>query len=501
VANHYAFSITSGTNGTGTFPGEFGDEITVSSSNITCIALGAYLDAGAGAWTSDKIVNVWDSSTQTVVASVTLHPTDIGSGSVTQVGQYVFKSISPVTLAAGKTYVVAANGYGTDKYYGQVGSGNISEDGGGGAITFPSPTGFLNSTAGVYPNSSGGALYGSGSLQYSSGVSAGALTVSSLDSTGITLSVGSVSGGTTPYSYQWYSSNNPSGGFAAIPGATSSSCKAASTGAPLYAYCVVTDALSSTATSWGYENSVGSLGNLPFCVVPEPNMLNVVLVGDSRWTTGQNYDQTTLTNRLSQLLAPQSASVNNQAISGTSSQTWLLSSPSGHLSAMISALSAGVYTFCIKLGTNDAKASGNISGESTHLSATQYAANLASICSTLLGTAKFAGSTCVLFGPNIVVSGAGGGEWDDTSVSLLYQYTQQIAGVCNGRTIRKGFADAEFRRFAENMTLFSDGVHETVAGGTTMAESDARAIVAVLAPSDTMGGACTPVGCDFIKGL
>jgi hypothetical protein len=325
-----------------------------------------------------------------------------------------------------------------------------------------------------------------------SNLAAAAITVLSATSSGWTLQANSTLG-TAPKTYQWQSCATPDGTFTNVVGATGQSRLFVVTpgSMPLYVQCVVTDAYPTSVTSYGYASGAVYTGSpvLPFAVVPVADPYQVVLISDSTGTTGQNFDQTTFTSILTKGLAPSVVSVNNQSVSGTTVQGW----DGTRLTTMLAGLAAGKYLFAICLGVNDSKSAGNNGGELLHLSVTSWSTHVTSICSTILGYSGLSGSKIVLIGPGYVAVPTQYTQWDDASLTLLLGYCNAIPGLSNGSTILNGSTTQRFYAFAANQALFADGVHETTAGGTAMANEYATTIVKALAGA-TGGGTSNLIG-------
>jgi hypothetical protein len=345
-------------------------------------------------------------------------------------------------------------------------------------------TGVGTGTATITASSAG---YTSGTATVTvAALAAAAITVVSADSTGWTLQANST-GGAGGNTYQWQSSAFPDGTMANVAGATSQTrlFTVAAGAAPLFAQCIVTDSGAASVTSFGSAAGTVYTGSppMPFGVVPVSDPIKAVLISDSTRTTGQRYDQAMFTQLLTSAFAPATVTVNNQSISGTSVQGW----DGAILTSMIAALAAGKYIFGIGLGINDSKSAGVNAGEVAHLSASSYVTHIASICSTLLGTSKFAGSKIVLLGAGYVAAPTQYAQWDDASITLLLAYCNAIPGLCNGTTILSGSTTRRFYTYAASPTLLLDGVHETTAGGTVLAIEDATGFFQALTTTSSGG--------------
>jgi hypothetical protein len=101
---------------------------------ITVNALGVYNASGTGLITGPIDIEIYDLTTSSVVAGVTIF-----SGQYTPQGYDVFQAITPVTLAAGDQYEVDAVGFGTPDQNGNLNTGSSTGpilNNLGGAITF-----------------------------------------------------------------------------------------------------------------------------------------------------------------------------------------------------------------------------------------------------------------------------------------------------------------------------------------------------------------------------
>jgi hypothetical protein len=312
----------------------------------------------------------------------------------------------------------------------------------------------------------------------SSSLIAEAITVGAIVSSSTTLT-GNATGGTPPYTYQWLESTTNDGTFTNIStangpvtGATSQIAVIGSRtdGTPRYVYCQVTDAASHVVNSYGYTTSAVWTGSpiLPYAVVPTPKEFNVVLIGDSTWTTGFNFAQSTLQTLLdNQYLPGAVGSIINGAFSGSTSTSWL---PGGTpYIDLIAMLTGGtVYQFCISLGVNDAQAP-------TPVATNTWRSNILTTANALI--AAYPGSTVYLFGTGYIAQPTSSGLFNDLSAPATLNYNLQIPSMANGTTIRVGDVTNRYFTFAQNQALFEDGVHETSTGGTIMAEIVAKGLL------------------------
>jgi lysophospholipase L1-like esterase len=259
--------------------------------------------------------------------------------------------------------------------------------------------------------------------------------------------VGVSQGGTAPISWSLYSSltagsfTNPA--VATGTGNTLSftdSAALAAPGAPIYYKWVLTDSTSPTPVSITvYAGAVMRLA---------PRVIG--FIGDSITALLQvtNYFVSAL-----QIVAPQcQATINNQAVSGTTSNDWI--SGSSNLNSALSAFaSAGVADAHYMIGTNDTKTVGQISPA-------QYKTNVASTCAAL----NAAGIRVFLSQPitpseNIPTNTLG--VWDQFSGGLLNSYTVQLDALVNGKTILQGDRSG-YALFANNANYPSftfDNIH------------------------------------------
>jgi hypothetical protein len=292
---------------------------------------------------------------------------------------------------------------------------------------------------------------------------------------------GNSTGGTGGNTYQWQSSTTPGGTFANISGMTSQTeviQNTNPTGLPYWVRCAIT---SGGNTVFSYAFAAGAVYSgspiWPFGVVPLQDPITVAMVSDSTANTGTNFDLTTFTTALTDWYYPSSLTVNNLgAQSGSSTQGWVASVLAG---TFIPAMPAGKYIFPISLGDNDSRSVPN-GGETAHLPAATWAANIATICAGLL-IPKYAGSIIVLMGTGYVAAPTSIGDWDDASNVLMNQYNNLIPSLCNGTTILDGTTNRRFYTFASNPLFFLDGVHENTTGGTVLANQYAANIVSAIA--------------------
>lgn len=324
-------------------------------------------------------------------------------------------------------------------------------------------------------------------------MTAGQISVVSSGSNGWLLQA-NVIGGFPPLTYQWQSASAPDGTFTNVSGATSQTHTfTVAGGSPtLWVQCVVTDAESNVVTSYGWPAGAIYSGSptWPFGVVPAMTY-QVVIIGDQTLLTANNFAQSLFLSTLQAGLAPNTVTVNNQAINQSSVQGWA----STNTAALISSLSTGAYVFVISLGINDSKSSGANAGESTLLPSSTYTTDLLSVCNQLLTASKFAGSVVIVEGPGWVAAPTTYNNWSDQSNTLLFAYAQDLVAIANASTIKVGYSTDRYYLFSSNPSLLSDGVSCTVAGGQALASLMASGVAGAIRGTS---GTAPRVGSPFI---
>lgn len=161
--------------------------------------------------------------------------------------------------------------------------------------------------------------------------------------------------------------------------------------------------------------------------------------------------------------------VNNQGISGTTSNDWTPTALTGYYAAALASfLAAGVTVCHIMLGTND-------SDTANRISQATYTSNLAAICADLAAH----GIVAVLSYSPYCVPGSGGGLYDATALTFLLQYQAAIDGLVNGTSIRQGDVEA-YSYFQAHTSELADGVHPTATGSVDLAQLWANALAPIL---------------------
>lgn len=306
-----------------------------------------------------------------------------------------------------------------------------------------------------------------------SALTTGAAAFVSATNTTINMSCGAASGGTGPYTYQWYRST--SSGFTPgagnlLAGATSltlADSSGLSADTPYFYVCRTTDAASAVV------NSIQVAGVL------KAAQLNIGFIGDSNtFGYGLAGGTPTMPDNVATILGKtyksRAVTCTNRGISGTKSPDWI-SGSTNLTNAKAAFAAAGVTHVHYAIGTNDAI---------VPTSAASYKANVQSTVNDLVA----AGYKVILSYP--VYSQVGGGSTNGTSIAYAQQYLQQVDSLINGSTILRGDSLA-YNYFIDNLGEFqSDKLHLTAAGAISWATMIARAIDrAVL---DT-GGAVAPV--------
>lgn len=432
-----------------------GHTFTVSGSGV---AASFEVASFSGVQTSADPFDVQQSATatgatQAGVGSATLTPSQ--NDSLVIGGQSFSAAISAYTAQAGFATVAQVNFSGGTNY--------------GSALEY-----LIQTTAAAIPNSTVIASWTTAvSVSVHSavfkpatggggGLTAGAVSQASATNTVINMASGAATGGTGPYTYQWYRSTVSDfviGAGTLLSGATSltlADSSSLSIDTPYYYRVRATDAVAATADS-----------NQAAGVLKAPD-LKLGFIGDSitfgfGLSAGQSPpDQIvpilrkTYKNRL--------VTATNSAVSGSRTAQWL--SGSSNLNTAKSAFaSAGVTHAHIMLGANDAAAANLVS-------AATYGSNLANIIADLSG----AGYKVILSYPTYIPAGANGNATTAASVALAQSYQGQIDSLIDGTTVLRGDQLA-FNYFIGNLSDYqSDLTHPTAAGAISLATMWARAI-------------------------
>lgn len=274
----------------------------------------------------------------------------------------------------------------------------------------------------------------------------GTATMGSNTNTQVNATVTSATGGTTPYTYQWYRSTAAAftpGAGNILTGKTSTTLADTTAAAnTIYYYKVVaTDAVAASVTS---NQIVGGLWLAP---------LVIGYIGDSITAGGAPTGVPTI---LKMLRKERQVSINNQGIGGTTTTDWI---PAGSIlgPAKTAFAGAGVTYVSIMLGTNDAKTL-------VATSAATVASNISSICSNLIAS----GYKVILNQASAMVPGSFG-EWDEASPGRLQAYWAALVPLCNGTTILQG-DNLAFQYFGEHPQELVDGVHPSSTGNQSFAQ-------------------------------
>ena len=112
---HQLLSFSATLAGNQATPSAVGFDAVVGGQDIRVTALGAFVDP-AKPWADPrKIITLYDTTTQAVLATLTITLADVSGGNTTQAGQAIFKALpAPVTIPAGAGITLAVSGYATD---------------------------------------------------------------------------------------------------------------------------------------------------------------------------------------------------------------------------------------------------------------------------------------------------------------------------------------------------------------------------------------------------
>lgn len=279
-------------------------------------------------------------------------------------------------------------------------------------------------------------------------LTAGTVTTASITQTGQTLTATSPTGGSAPYTYQWYRSTVSGALGSPIASATAlTRIETGLTAQTNYYYTLrVTDNAGATSdttqifapTHGTTTKRVGFIGDS--IQTYTPGGINVPdQWGVDLFTTYRGADPV----------------ISNYAVSGKQArQLASTNSGSDQLAAILTTMGTDAITHChIMIGTNDAYAQN--AGDAT-FSAANYATDLSNIATRIAA-----------LGVTVTIHQI---PWRSTSAitSIVQTYNAQIAGVCNGTTILQGDTTL-YAAWTNNSTL-NDGLHPTAAGVTDMAE-------------------------------
>lgn len=432
-----------------------GHTFTVSgASSATAFVVGAY----SGVQTSADPLNVQQGGVATgaTVAGV-------GSGTLTP-GQ------NDSLVISGVTFNTAISGFSA-----QAGFTTVAQTNFVGGTNYGVAQGYLvQTTAAAIPNSTVVSQWTTASTVTvvsavfkpatggGGGLTAGAVSQASATDTTINMASGAATGGTGPYTYQWYrstTSNFAVGAGTLVSGATSLTLAdtSATPGVPYFYRMRATDSLAATADS---AQVAGVLKRAP---------LVIGFIGDSITAgyglpAGQSPPDR-IAGILSKIYGDRAVTVVNMAVSGSKTSEWV-SGSSNLIAAKAAFASAGVTLVHDMLGANDA-AAGNL------VSAATYGANQANICADLNG----AGYEVMLSYGTYIPDGANSNATTAASVALTQQYQAQIDALINGSTILRGDVYA-FDYFIAHLNEYqADMTHTLLTGSDSLATMWMRPIV------------------------
>jgi len=307
-------------------------------------------------------------------------------------------------------------------------------------------------------------------------LTSGTATLSSATNTTINVSVGAASGGTGPYTYQWYRSataNFTPGAGNLLAGATSitladSASLVADT--PYYYVCRSTDNVAATVDS----NQIA--GALKAAAVKWGFIGDSITFGYGL-SAGQD-PVSQLTTILKKTYKNRDVTLTNSAVSGSKTSQWVTGQ--AYLTTAKAAFAAASVTHVhIMLGANDAAASNLVT-------AATYKTNLQNIIADLTG----AGYKVILSYPTYIPAGANSGGTTAAGVALAQAYQAQIDSLIDGTTVYKGDTLA-FNYFMDNIGEYqADLTHPTATGAIALATLWARASDRYVL--DASGGALIP---------
>lgn len=262
-------------------------------------------------------------------------------------------------------------------------------------------------------------------------------------------------GGTGPYTYQWYRSTTSGQNGSVVAGATSLTL--ADTGlTPATSYWYT---LKSTDSAAAFVYSNQATGT-----TLAANSVMIGFIGDSitygaQGSTPGSADPVNGKNgvakELSYLIANSQPAIGfDNGIPGTMTQDWLPAS-SNLTAAVTTFQNAEITHIQIMLGTND-------SGSGHSIPASTYQTNMQSIANSLLST--FPGIKIVINDcPWIDITQSYASAWGTGANPLLQQYRTANAAIANGSTILLGDT-ASYAFFQSNPTQLFDGVHPNDTG-------------------------------------
>lgn len=350
--------------------------------------------------------------------------------------------------------------------------------------------------------------------------------VTAATATSVSLTASAASGGTGPYTYQWYRSSLPDftpGPGTILSGQTSLSITDSTVVAgTLYYYKVVaTDTLAATGTSSpagaytvpGSVLSIGGIGDSIMANIPHDTD-NDLGLGDVHLCL---YNPFKVACRLvEKTIGLRVVKDFNQALPGTTSGNWAPASlnlppasyalvngananvgPGNLLNALLNFASASppIQYVLVMLGANDSR-------PSIRTSQASYQANVQSLCNALIGN----GYTPVVNFPTWIQPGSDNSH-DETSMNLATQYITAIKAIVNGSTILAGDW-LGFYYGANNVNLFegsspittpNNGVHPNQDGGYNWGEFWGMKLAQILGASFSLLPAMLVTGTFFFS--
>lgn len=264
-------------------------------------------------------------------------------------------------------------------------------------------------------------------------------------------------GGTAPYSYQWFRSNTSGQNGTAISGATSLSfLDSGLTPATQYFYILrATDSASTPATIFSNQFSGTTLAANGVLIGFLGDSITYGAQGSTPGSADPVNGRNAVSKQLSYLIANGIPALGyDQGIPGTKTTDWI--SGSTNLNAVIAQFQASEITHVqIMLGTND-------SGGASGMAASTYQSNLTSAITAL--QAALSGIKIVLTdSPYIDYTTTYGANYTANADVLLQSYRTVNASLSNGSTVFLGDT-ASYAFFQSNLTQLFDGVHPTDTG-------------------------------------
>ncbi len=309
---------------------------------------------------------------------------------------------------------------------------------------------------------------------------AGLPVVGTITTTTVNLTTAVATGGTSPYTYQWYrslSSGFTPGAGNIISGATSTTLADTppSTG-PWYYKVVATDAASATNVSAQVAAYLQQTSD------------SICAIGDSitlgQGLTSPQAPAIVMQEALKAIAGPRVITVSNQGHGGATTADWLIGSGTGYLSTAktaCAALTPAATIAVIELGANDAPT----------VSPATYGANLAAIAANLVSSGY---TKVILSYPTYISPYAGTFNGTEISVTNAALYQAQVDAAANGSTIVVGDR-TEFGLFIDHQGdwLQSDLVHPNVAGASALGNLWAQVVARAMGWISCAGGGLYPL--------